>query len=336
MTLRQVAQEVGLSVSTVSRVLSGGGPVSSDTREAVMRAVDALGYRPNTLAQGLRTGRTNAVALAVSDIEQGWHASLTKHLQVALEEIGIDLLLFNLGHDIARLEVLISRVQSMRLRGVILASSQRLPPKQVALLVSELGDDAAVLSIGQRLDRHGIPSFVHNDTEAAGSAVDYLLQKDRWPIAYCSRISTSTMGQERFRGYKKAIERAGFKLDPQLVWDLSTLPVFRQASGYQAMTEAIQRKIPVRSVLTGSDEIALGAMAAVLDHGLRVPEDLAIVGFGGLDWTASVRPRLTTLSSDLTSISQSVKEFYAGQRSGSSRHPLLTKFKREILVRASA
>lgn len=324
-----------MSVATVSRVISGGGPVAHDTRELVMRAVETLGYRPNTLAQGLRVGHTNAVALAVSDIEQGWHASLTKHLQSALEEIGIDLLLLNLGHDVGRLQILIDRVQAMRLRGVILSSSQRLPPKQVRMLVEQLGD-AAVLSIGQRLDRYGVPSFVHDDRQAAGMAVDYLLAKGRWPIAYCSRIRTSTTGAERFRGYREALERAGKPIDDSLIWDLSDLPFYRQASGYQATTDAVERGVPVSAILAGSDEIALGAVAAILDKGMRIPEDIAIVGFGNLDWTASVRPRLTTMTSDLVSIAQSVKDFFASQRDPHFTPPMLTRFKREVCIRASA
>ena len=95
-TLREVAREVGMSPATVSRVLRDSGPVSAETRDMVLSTVEKLGYRPNSLAQGLRMGRSNAGALVISDIEPGWHASLTKHLQVVLEEIGIDLILMNL------------------------------------------------------------------------------------------------------------------------------------------------------------------------------------------------------------------------------------------------
>ena len=87
-TLREVAQEVGMSISTVSRAISGNGQVSPEARELIRQTVDRLGFKPNPIAQGLRTGHTNAVAVVVSDIEQGSQASLTKCLQQALEEVG--------------------------------------------------------------------------------------------------------------------------------------------------------------------------------------------------------------------------------------------------------
>ena len=99
-----------MSIATVSRVLRDSGPVSPETRTLVMTAVEELGYRPNPLAQGLRRGRSNAVALVISDIEQGWYASLTKHLQVALERQGVDLILMSLGHEPRRLDAIVDRV----------------------------------------------------------------------------------------------------------------------------------------------------------------------------------------------------------------------------------
>jgi len=336
-TLREVARETGLSPATVSRVLRDSGPVSAKTRNLVLSTVERLGYRPNSLAQGLRTGRSTAVALVVSDIEQGWHASLTKHLQVSLEEIGIDLILMNLGHELRRLDMVVERVQAMRLRGVILAASDRIPPKQVKRVVGNLDKEVLIASIGQRLDRYGIPSFVHSDTEAAEAAVEYLLQKGCSPVAFCSRIRTSTMGKERFQGYLNAIERAGLAIDENLVWDYSDTSFFRQAAGYKMLNDALDRGVKFKSVLAGSDEIALGAMAAVLDRGLRIPDDIAIIGFGGLDWGVSVRPRLTTLTSDLAGLSESVREFFLQQKNGAGGKPqMLTVFRRELALRASA
>ncbi len=336
-TLRDVARKTGLSPATISRVLRASGPVAAGTRTLVLSAVEELGYRPNPLAQGLRVGRSNTIALVLSDIEQGWFASLAKHLQIGLEEIGVDLVLMNLGHKVRRLDDLVERVQTMRMRGLILALTDRIPDRQVRRIVNALDKDVSVLSVGQRLDRFGIPSIVHADTEAAEAAVGYLLEQDRWPVAYCSRIRVSTMGAERFEGYRRALEAAGHALDERLVWDYSDEPHFRQAAGYQRMAEALDQGIHFRSVLAGSDEIALGAMAAALDRGLRVPEDIAIIGFGGLEWGNSVRPRLTTLTSDLQGLSESVRAFFGQQKAeANQRQPLLTVLQRELALRASA
>lgn len=333
-TLREVAQEVGMSISTVSRAISGNGQVSPEARELIRQTVDRLGFKPNPIAQGLRTGRTNAVAVVVSDIEQGSQASLTKCLQQALEEVGVEMILMNLGHDVSRLNLLAERVEAMRLRGVILAATDRLPPKLVRALVDGVGEGVVVLSVGQRLDRYTIPSFVHDETGAAEMAVTYLLKNKRWPIAYCSRVRSSITGEERLRGYMLALEKAGIPIDQDLIWDMSDSGLFRQAAGFNAVTQALQRKTPFRALLAGSDEIALGAMAAVLDGGFQVPKDVAIIGFGGLDWGASVRPRLTTLTSDLTGIGKGIQAHFGANRL--DKAPMLTMSKRELCVRASA
>ena len=326
-----------MSIATVSRVLRDSGPVSPETRTLVMTAVEELGYRPNPLAQGLRRGRSNAVALVISDIEKGWYASLTKHLQVALERQGVDLILMSLGHEPRRLDAIVDRVQSMRLRGMILAPSDRMAPGQIKKIVAGLDEDLIVVSIGQRLDRYGIPSFVQSDTEAARAATEYLLSNGRWPIAFCSRIKTSMMGRERFQGYREAIEAAGLDVRDDLVWDFSGTSFFRQAAGYEMMIDALDRGVTFGGLLAGSDEIALGAMAAALDRRIDIPGQLAIIGFGGLEWGVSVRPTLTTMSSDISALVGSVARCFgpAGD-APAGKQSLLTVFERQLVLRASA
>lgn len=333
-TVFDVAQHAGVSAATVSRVLLGRAIVAAETRARVLRSVEKLGYRPNPLAQGLRMGRGHVVALLVGDIEQGVYSSLTKHMQAALESIGLELMLFNLGHSEERLRALLRRASALRLRGIAIASSDVIGVGELMPAIRALADDGIpVISIWQRLDRHGIPSVVHDDAAAARKAVSYLIEKGRAPIAYLGRIRVSAAGRERYKGYKLALDHAGIALRPELVWESENR--YRYEAGYEAMSEALERGVKPGAVFAASDELALGAMAAALDRGLRVPDDMAFVGFGGAAWSAHARPSLTTVGGDPRAISDGVRAVFQALEE-SADIAMRTVIERTLIFRQSA
>ena len=291
-TVVDVARHAGVSLATVSRVLNGSAVVSAELRDKVSAAVEALEYRPNAMAQGLRKGHSNTVALLVGDIAQRHFAELTMHVQSGLEEAGASLMLYNLGHRQARLTDFLARAPSMKLRGVVLALSDTIP-RSIAPFVSDVQRSAIpVVSVGQDLTRFRVRSVVHEERAATRRSVGYLLGKGHTRIAYVGRVQGSAIGSERFRGYRFEMQKAGL-FDAAMVWDLA----FRYAAGHDAVLRALDRGIEFTALQCGSDEIAMGALAALRDRGLRVPRDVAIVGFGDVEMGAYLRPSLTTLSS---------------------------------------
>ena len=290
-TVIDVAREAGVSLATVSRVLNGSAAVSARLRERVSAAVEALEFRPNLMAQGLRKGQSNTVALLVGDIAQRHFAELTMHVQSALEEVGADVMLFNLGHSESRLARFLERAPSMRLRGIAIALSDSVRKSVARPIADLLAQGIAVVSIGQDLRRLGVPSIVHEERAATQRSVTYLLARGHRRIAYVGRIEGSAIGTERFRGYRAALRKAG-AYHESLVFDMA----FRYAAGRDAVLRALDHGLSFTAMQTGSDEIATGAMAALSDRGLRVPDDVAIVGFGDIEMGAYLRPALTTLS----------------------------------------
>ena len=142
-----VATHAGVSPATVSRVLAGRVPVAAATRARVLEAVEQLGYRPNEVARSLRAGRGRTVALVTGDIEQGLYAGLAKHVQGELEALGLDLLLFNLGHREDRLQHFLERAPSLGLRGIVLASPHVMDMVELAPAIH------SVMQSGVTLDR---------------------------------------------------------------------------------------------------------------------------------------------------------------------------------------
>lgn len=330
-TVLDVAKRAGVSSATVSRVLNGRATVNAEARARVLAVALELGFQPNRMAQSLRSGRGRTVALLVGDIEQSLYSSLTKHVQAALDEIGLDVLLYNLNHSSDRLRAFLAMAPSLRLRGIALATTDQIDAEFDPVLAELQRTGLTILSLVQRMDARGIPSIVHEEYEASLQAVRYLLQTRDGPVMYIGRINGSPLGSERYRGYRAALAEAGLPLRRELIHHA----VFGYAAGYDALIKALDAGLPFRAVQTGSDVIALGAMAALHDRGLRVPEDVAVIGFGNADWGAHTRPSLTTLSVHHEAAATAVRSAFVA--AGTSREsPMLVTIARSLIRRQSA
>ena len=327
-TVLDVARHAGVSPATVSRVLNGNATVNRESRERVTASIAELRYSPNPMARGLRRGQSDTVALVVGDIAQTHFAELTMQVQGALEAKRLDLMLINLGHRSERLGDLFGRVAKMRLRGIVVALSDQLS-SAVRPELARLAAGLRVVSVGQDLSRQGIPSIVHDERAAARQAVEYLLSKGHRRIAYVGRIRGSAIGTERCRGYRDALEAAGH-FDPVLVWD----EAFRYAAGERAVHKAIDAGVCFTAIQAASDEIAIGAMAALKDRDRKVPGDVAIVGFGGTTMGAYTRPGLTTVSSHAEQAAMHVATLFDDR--ADTRGAVLVRLSRELMVRGSA
>jgi len=328
-TVQEVARRAGVSLATVSRVQNGNTTVAAEIRERVHAAIIELGYRPNPMAQGLRKGRSNTVALVVGDLAQRHLFELTVNVQVALEDEGMDLLLFNQGHSSARLNDFLARAPTMALRGIVVATSDALPARVAPLLERIKAAGCTVLAVGQNLTHLGIPSVVYDEGEATTRSVQYLLEKGHRRIAYIGRIKGSAVGTERFKGYKAAMDAAG-AFDPALVWDRT----YRYAAGHDAVVQALDQGIAFTAIQAGSDEIAAGAMAALHDRGVHVPADVALVGFGDIELGSYLRPALTTVSSNAPLAARYVTGLLTHEQ-GDGSAPLTT-ITRSLVKRDSA
>lgn len=328
-TLLHVARQAGVSAATVSRALNGQGPVSAATRARVMAAIEKLGYRPNAVARGLRKGQTNTVALVVGDIKQGHFAEMTKSVQVALESIGVELLLFNAGHSQQRLAQFLLRASSMQLRAMTIAVSDAISAPVAEHLQALAASGTPVIAISQNLSRLGIRSLVHEERAAVTRSVEWLLQQGRRRIAYLGRIMHSAVSSERYRGYKVALVRAGH-FDEALVFE----PAYRYAGGHDTVLRALDAGLRFDAIQTASDELAAGAMAALHERRLSVPADIAVVGIGDIEVSSYLQPSLTTWSSQHETVAQQLCAIIGGTAEHPS--PTLTLFRRELVRRQSA
>lgn len=328
-TVTDVARRAKVSVSTVSRVLSGKNIVAKRTRGKVLKAIEELGFQPNSLAQGLRRGRSNTVGFMVGDIEQTVYPQLSKHLQASLEECGLDLLLFNTNHSTGRFKTMLEHARKLRLSSIIVATSDEIDATILTQFqATEAGRDCPIIVLGQNLTALGVCSVWHDDTAASRMATKHLLSIGCKRIAYVGRIGGSAIGTMRFQGYRQAIEEQWGSVDASLVWDSA----YRYPAGYSSMRKIAENNIAVDGVIAGSDELALGVMAAAADLGMAIPSDLNVIGFGNVEWSAHVRPTLSTLSSDFPLMAETVKRII---ESGNDMVDCGTVIERKLILRNS-
>lgn len=288
-TLHDVARLAGVSIKTVSNVINDYPHIRPATKEKVEAAIAELGYTPNLTARNLRSGRTGAIALALPDLGLAYFAELAAQVIHEAEAAGVVVLVEQTGAD--------------RDRELELLRSPRLKLTD-GLIFSPLGmgqEDAAALDVsypmvllGERIFDGPTDHVTMRNVEAARAATEHLLAQGRRRIAVVGAHEGEVLGSAalRLQGYREAIEAAGIPYDDGIV-GYTTL--WHRANGADSMREMLARGAEFDAVFGLNDTLALGAMRVLQEAGRRVPDDVAVVGFDGLDEAAYSIPSLTTV-----------------------------------------
>jgi len=287
-TIKQVAARAGVSIKTVSRVINGSVYVSEAARRRVARAIAQLNYRPNALARGLVTGRSRSIGLVIADIANPFFPPMVRAIEDAAAARGYNVILCDTDEDADRERGAISVLLERKVDGLILSAS-RVPEA----FLRQLAVDRVPLVVVNRVVRHPRIAAVLVDSVAGGRlATEHLLAMGHRRIAYLAGPCASFSNRSRLRGYRQALARAGLPFDPDLVAGGAT----SLAAGREAMRVLLGLDRPPTAVFAFDDLMALGALEELRRRGLRVPGDVAIVGFDDIDLAAFVDPPLTTVA----------------------------------------
>lgn len=293
-TLRDVAEHAKVSVRTVSNVVSGYEHVSERMRQRVQAAIEQLDYRPNPVARTLRTGRTGVLALVVPEIDVPYFAELAREIINAAAEVGYRVMIDQTGHDHEReRDLLTGADRTMLFDGVLFSP---LVTKAELLEMNERTSMPLVL-LGEH-DFDGRYDHVAIDNvQAARDATSHLIGLGRRRIAAIGAqpLEDYATPQQRTAGYEQALREAGLEPDPDL---LQPAVHYRRADGYDAATRLLDHDERPDAIFCYSDLLAMGALRAVFDAGLRVPEDVAIIGIDDIEEGRYSRPSLSTVSLD--------------------------------------
>lgn len=289
-TLHDVARAAGVSIKTVSNVINNYPHVRVTTRERVEAAIDQLQYRPNQAARSLRSGRADMIGLIVPDLRNPYFAELADDVMRAARARGFSVLIEQFDAD---RESELAALRGARRRGLdgVLYSVLSLGEDDAELL-DEVGMPMVLL--GERIFHSAHDHVTMRNTEAAQAATAHLLRGGRSRIVALGSHPGEVVGSAglRLRGYEAAIEAAGLTVDPALV-----VPVDRwhRIDGAEAMRAVLDAGLAFDGVVAFNDSIALGAMRVMLERGVTIPDDVALIGFDDLDETRYSLPALTTI-----------------------------------------
>ncbi len=285
-TLGMVAEACGVSPSTVSRILNGTAVVSPEKRAAVDRAIAELGFVPNPIARGLAGGRTLSVGVVTQAIDSPFYGVALRGIEDELSQAGYSPL-FVSGHWNVKEEArCIDVLRSRRVDGMIILHG-RLSDEALRQLARAM----PTVITGRSLVSPGLYALDFNNFEGARLATHHLLSLGHRQIAFISGDPVHPDANERLRGYRAALEAAGVPYKPSLV-----LPGrYFEESGLMAVERLIDSREPFTAIFAANDQMAFGAALALHRRGLRVPDDVSLVGFDDLAGAEHSIPPLTTI-----------------------------------------
>ena len=289
--MKDIARDLGVSTVTISKVLRNHPDVGEETRERVLARVKELDYRPNLAARSLVTGRTYLVGLVVPTLLHPFFAEIAKSLSDALKEKGYSLIVSSSDEDPDLEEQEIDQLLARRLDTLIIASCR----STVELFFRIERQKTPYVLVDRNLP--GLAAnFVGVDDEAAGVlATKHLIDIGCKRIAHIRGPEISP-GRSRLEGYKRALREGGLKvIDDYIITEQKGDVETRQCGG-DAMGQLLSLNPRPDGVFCFNDPLAIGAMHRVLDEGLRIPEDVAIIGCGNLHYDDSLRVPLSSIS----------------------------------------
>jgi LacI family transcriptional regulator len=296
--MKDIARDLGLSTVTISKVLRGHSDIGEETRKRVLKRMQELNYQPNLAARALITGRTWTVGLIVPDLLHPFFAQIAKAISAQIRGHGYGLIITSSEEDAELEQQEIEQLLARRVDVMIVASAQwtvesfrRIEERRTPYVL---------------IDRKfaGLPAnFVGVDDEAIGMlATEHLVKQGCCSIAHIRGPETST-ALGRVEGFKRALAQHGLSAMPEHIVPIGSSSDDRgEPGGYEAAKKLLDSKPRPDGIFCFNDPIALGAMRAILDDGLRIPEDIAVVGCGNVLYSDFLRVPLTSIDQDSSAI----------------------------------
>ncbi|WP_394771017.1 LacI family DNA-binding transcriptional regulator [Lacisediminihabitans sp.] len=290
-TMHDVARVAGVSIKTVSNVINDYPYIRAETRRRVLDAIDSLGYRPNLSARGLRSGRTGVISLIIPGLRNAYFAELADSVMRAAATKNLSVIIEQSGDD-RETELALLRGPRMQMVDGILYSVLALGEDDAHLL-----DDirTPMVLLGERIFHGPTDHVTMRNTEGARAATEHLLSLGRRRIVALGAHRGEVIGSAglRLTGYAEALAGAGIPVDDALIGEVGG---WFRSGGAQAMKLLLDSGVPFDGVVAFNDSIALGAMRILQEAGLRIPDDVAVIGFDDIDETRYTLPTLSTIN----------------------------------------
>ncbi len=287
MNIKEVARLAKVSTATVSRTINGSEKVTAETAERVRQAIETLKFYPNTNARALGSGRSSLYGLIISDITNPFFPELVKSFEDVAVQFGQEVLIANTNYDPHRMEVCVSRMLQRKVDGVAIMTSEmdehlidEMSSRRIPLVFLDTGTP-----------QKGISNIAIDYASGIDAAVEHLSNLGHTAIGFISGPMDLTSARVRSRAFTNSMKRKGLKIDRNMIEEGN----HRMDGGREAMVRLLDKAARPTAVLTSNDMTAIGAMGAIFERGLKVPQDISLIGFDDIELSAFTQPGLTTV-----------------------------------------
>jgi len=286
-TLKDIAEKVGVTESTVSRVLNGIPKASKETRKEIFQVAAELGYKPNQIARSLVTKKTHTIGLIISDLSNTYFARVASGIEKIASKYNYSLIISTTGGQEEEELKYINLLKEKQVDGILFASGRM--PESCKKLLRETEIPTVVVA---REVEEELPSVHIDNVKESYKAVKYLINKGHQKIAMISGTKDDKeSGFYRIQGYKQALKDNNLQVREELIVEGD----FKLQSGIQAMEEILAKDNSITAIFAASDQMGVGAIKAIKKAGLKVPEDISVIGFDNNIISLASDPELTTV-----------------------------------------
>jgi LacI family transcriptional regulator len=330
--MKDIARDLGVSAVTVSKVLRNHRDIGSETRERVLQRIKELNYQPNQNARALATGRTHLVGLIVPDLLHQFFAQVTKGVSRTLRAQGYGLIIASSEENPEFEKQEIDQMLARHVDALIIASTQK-----TAQAFKRITARRTPYVLVDRKPEGLLANFIGTDDLRAGKlATDHLISKGCRRVAYIGGDYLST-ASDRLAGYRESLLEHGFQVPQKYIFLRTQLDDAAVATGYRGMQALLKLKPRPDGVFCFSDPIATGAMQAILEHGLRIPEDVALVGCGNVLYAAALRVPLSSVNQESETMGEcAAKMVLELVNHNGKTEPREMRLRPELVARASS
>lgn len=288
LTIRDIAKMAKVSHTTVSRALNNDPKINAKTKKRILALVDKLGFKPDARARNLVLKKSNLIGLVVTDIRNPFYAELARGIEDKAHQVGYNVIFCSTDHKPERMDSYVHLMLDVGVDGLIFASS-RLHEPIVEKLIAER---FPLVLVNRKIKGEGFNYVVLDNFKGAYEITRHLIDLGYKKIAIVDGPSSVFTGLERLKGFQRALKDSDISLRPEYIVQDN----FSRATGYAGARKLLEMQDKPEAIFAGSDYIAMGVFDATEELGMRIPEDVALVGFDDTEFASNQRIRLTTVS----------------------------------------
>lgn len=324
--ITDVAKRAGVSVATVSRVLNQNPRVKPHLRERVLQSIRELDYRLSGIARNMRKQSAAVIGLVITDIQNPFFTALVRAVEDIAYQNQYTVLLCNSDEDAEKERLYMKVLLTERVAGAIVV------PASNACRESILDLRAPVVVIDRKIPGLVVDSVVIDNAAGARKATNHLISLGHRRIGLVGAPASVSVGRERRQGYEQALKRHGLPVDQNLI----RLGDFKESGGFRAAQELLSRNPKPTAIFAVNNLMTMGALKAILDNHLRIPEDISVIGFDDMPWLTLLTPPLTAVCQPTYQIgAEAAKRLFRRLQGERDMAPETIVLQPELIVRGS-